>query len=439
MLAMSQLQFSVTLIVLVIGFAVLSALIVKLSRSRFGPSEGPITSQPIAISGQPLARIASESHVVFGNHENPPIDVSICDLPPTGTKPLTLPTATQQAASDWLVKLANLYGLSSGVRRLEIRFSPEVARELGNGKLELMKSAVGSRPLAVNPNDGRVRELATLANGINPVAAATFAWQVLAFATAQKYLSDINKRLENIEHDVGEIRQFLFDNHESELVANYDYLRQVASAIAVGTLTPEDVIVVGIQLEDIERQCSRVMEHSYRGCQRTIDETKAEHSRNWSDLESYIVYSRQQTDKFRPYGRMSLLALSARIVATYLRAALPLNKMIAQNRLGHLRKSIEDFDNFRRSFATKLRDTCDTIDARFKSDVKIDEAKCLAKSEVDSIDTMLAQHQLELGRAIENVEQRLAEADGAKNPLHWYVQIDSENQVTLSYADTVDC
>jgi hypothetical protein len=298
-----------------------------------------------------------------------------------------------------------------------------------------MKSAVGNRPLAVNPNDGRVREIATLVSGINPIAVATFAWQVLAFATAQKYLSDINKRLANIEHGVGEIRQFLFDNHESELVANYGYLRQVASTIERGILSPEDVIIVGGQLEDIERQCSRVMEHSHIGCQRTIDETKTELSRKWSNLESSIQYSQQRADEFRQYGRMSLLALSVRIVATHLRATLPLNKMIARNRVEHLRESVEDYDAFRQSFAKKLRNTCDTIYARFRFGATVEEAKTRAKNYIDCVDDTLIQHEAELRRAIENVAQRLADADEAKISLRWYAQIDSENQVTLSCAD----
>jgi hypothetical protein len=263
-----------------------------------------------------------------------------------------------------------------------------------------MKSAIGNRPLAVNLNGGRAR-----------------AWQVLAFATAQKYPSDINKRLANVQHDVGKIRQFLFENHESEKVANYDYLRQVTSAIATGELSPEDVIIIGSQLEDIERQCSGVMEHSYRGCQRTIDETKAEHSKNIHNLESFIQYSQQRGDEFQQYGRMSLLALSVRIVATYLRATLPLNKMVAHNRVEHLRRSVEEFDSFRRGFGVKLRNTCDTMDAVFGFEATIEESKCLAKSKISSVDEMLAQHRTELGRAIAYVEQQLCQADGLETSL----------------------
>jgi hypothetical protein len=440
---MSPLQFSVLLVALAIGFAVLAVVIVRLARSLVErsqtghsiPTDTEVTSDSPTASSPPLARVGPESHVVFGNRENPSIDVSICSLLPVETKRLTLPIGTQQVASDWLIKLANLYGLSSGVRTLEIRFSSEVARELAKGNLELMRSAIGNRPLAVNPNNGRVREIATLANGVNPVAAATFAWQILAFATAQKYLADINKRLANIEHDVGDIRQFLFDNHESELVASYGYLRQVTSAIAAGKLSFEDVIIIGSQLEDIERQCSRVMEHSYRGCQRTIDETKAEHSKKLHNLESFIQYSQKRGDKFRQYGRMSLLALSVRIVATYLRATLPLDKMIAHNRVEHLRQSVEEFDSFRRSFALKLWNTCDTMDAVFRFEATIEASKCLAKSKIASVDDMLAQKQVELERAIAYVEQRLSQGSGLETPLRWYAQIDSENKVTLSHAN----
>jgi hypothetical protein len=177
------------------------------------------------------------------------------------------------------------------------------------------------------------------------------------------------------------------------------------------------------------------MEHSYRGCQRTIDETKAEHSKNLHNLKSFIQYSQQQGDEFRQYGRMSLLALSVRIVATYLRATLPLNKMIAHNRIEHLRQGVEEFDSFRRGFAVKLRDTCDTMDALFRFEATIEESKCLAKSKVASVDDMLAEHQAELGRAIAYVEQRLSQGDGLETPLRWYAQIDSENKVTLSHAD----
>src|ERR1700694_5291882 len=140
------------------------------------------------------------------------------------------------------------------------------------------------------------------------------------------------------------------------------------------------------------------MEHSYIGCQRTVDDTKSEHSKNWHDLESFIKYSQQRVDEFRRYGQMSLLALSVRIVATYLRATLPLNKMIAHNRVEHLRESVKDYGIFRQSFAKKLLNTCDTIDAKFRFETTIEDAKSRAKSKVNCVDDMLIQHEAELSR-----------------------------------------
>ncbi|WP_433971046.1 hypothetical protein [Tunturiibacter lichenicola] len=238
-----------------------------------------------------------------------------------------------------------------------IRFSPEVARQLKNGQLELMKSALSHKPCAIDPNNAyRIVELGNIVSSINPYSAAAFVWQILAVVTAKKFLADIDSKLAHIGREIHDIRSFLIDAEESELIANYHYLVQITQSALHGNLGPEDVIVIGTQLEDIERQSSRTMHVMLKSGHRRLEGIKPKHGKSLlkKTFKQCIDYSKQETEAFSESSRVCLLALAVRSSATYVRAALPLNKDIATNRLTRIQDDLDSFKKLQSEFIKKL-------------------------------------------------------------------------------------
>lgn len=74
---------------------------------------------------------------------------------------------------------------------------------------------------------GRIVEHGRLVQaGMSPVAGVAIVWQILAIITAQKFLSDINKRLANIESAINEIKGMIDLQEWSKIEGAYKYLAE---------------------------------------------------------------------------------------------------------------------------------------------------------------------------------------------------------------------
>ncbi len=76
----------------------------------------------------------------------------------------------------------------------------------------------------------RVFEVENLQNMINAAAI----WQIASVVVAQKHLTDINKKLDEIKDGVLGISRFLDNQRKSRIRSTYDYLGQVSQAIQGG-------------------------------------------------------------------------------------------------------------------------------------------------------------------------------------------------------------
>ena len=119
----------------------------------------------------------------------------------------------------------------------------------------------GLRASAISA-DKVVRGNATLvsATGINIAAAGIAVWQLLAFVTAQKYLLDINRRLDAIENGIRSIKELMDNERLGKLLGNLKYLHTRASNLFDQDLTESQVTVYVSQFEQIDRECLQIME-----------------------------------------------------------------------------------------------------------------------------------------------------------------------------------
>jgi hypothetical protein len=150
-----------------------------LSRLDTPTSASPQHSEPSLPPHEPLQFPCTpnpEWHIAYGQ-PGANIDVSLCPLPSVESlRKVEMPDIAQRNISDFAIETAKLFGQYTGTRTLAVQFSPEVARQLANGQLELMKSALAHKACAIDPNNGsRIVELGNISPSINPMAAAAFA------------------------------------------------------------------------------------------------------------------------------------------------------------------------------------------------------------------------------------------------------------------------
>lgn len=230
---------------------------------------------------------------------------------------------------------------------------------------------MGHKPIALDPNNShRIVEIGDLVSTMKPVAAVAFAWQVLAVITAQKFMANITRQLAIIGEEVDEIRQFLLDEKEAEIIANHQYLMQITSSVLEAGVSPEEAVVIGTQLEDIERQSSRTLHVAMKSARRRLKSLKQTHGGAFfkKGFEQFVEYSDNERDRFVEYSRLCLLSLSVRCVATYLRAALPLSKSIAKNRLDRVRGDLGSYTALQSNFQRKILSLNETMVARLWQD-----------------------------------------------------------------------
>lgn len=108
-------------------------------------------------------------------------------------------------------------------------FSNKATDGMKNGVYVLLKDRTGKTVsiLKEAKKGGKFVENARLKGGFSPATGALIVWQVLSFITAQKYLRDIDEKLEKICKGIDSIKNFLEDKRTAEIKANLDYIRKI--------------------------------------------------------------------------------------------------------------------------------------------------------------------------------------------------------------------
>jgi hypothetical protein len=117
-----------------------------------------------------------------------------------------------------------------------------------------------------------------------------------------------------------------------------------------------------------------------------------------------VTYARDESTTFSQWGRLCLLALETRTMATYLRAVLPLNKDIARNRLLHLEDDFAQYRKLQEDFRNKLTNTTESMDATFRFSEDIEASKATAKKHIEDVESALSKRLGELAGVITEVE-----------------------------------
>jgi hypothetical protein len=198
-----------------------------------------------------------------------------------------------------------------------LKFSPEVTQGLNKGIYHLQSSVDGVQAVARDAQ-GRIVEHGRLFQaGMSPVAGVAIAWQILAIITAQKFLSDINKRLANIESAINEIKGMIDLQEWSKIEGAYKYLAENLNKLKnIYYLSQEEFNALLFHIEGIIKESGGKLSY-FKGRANTIkNEILNLDHMNFDFLSQKIAeYIKYRSSCFAVY--------QAKMQAYYLKACLP--------------------------------------------------------------------------------------------------------------------
>lgn len=317
--------------------------------------------------------------LIIGDPVNP--DIKIMRFEPDSlmkTEDIPLNIGLKAGIGSLLQQAPNLLSSSSNIvtNSFQLVFKPEVMQGLQNHTYNFMHALEGGiRAKAIDSSgkivgDGRIIETST----INPATTALAVWQVLAIITAQKFLSDINKKLSKISETVESLKDFLENERYGKLMGNLNYLRHLYDTISSYNLKEREINIYAQKIEDIELECDQIMKSLELKFPYILSQAKSinmkgmglkERSENAKNL-----ISKHETS-LKPY----LMAMYVRIAAAKIMCSLPIEKISAQNRLKELDKSILKIVEMNNDFDNNIRKKIPDIGSFWSSPQTNDEYK----------------------------------------------------------------
>jgi hypothetical protein len=249
-----------------------------------------------------------------------------------------------------------------------IHMSAEAAKGLTDGSLNMMEAAGGGfYGSVVDAASGEIVEnVSFVAKGVSKVAVAATIFQILAVATAQYYLPQINRRLAKVESGINDLREHLEAHDRAVLVGAVRHLRTMSAALEGRELDEADFRSELVGLDSTDRDCRRVLEanrENMRRYRRELDGIKLSAVLK-PDFEA-------ATEKAEQYERAALTSLQAAYVRTIVarfRCIVPSDYRLSFTQ-NTLRELSEDLD--------AMRDENGEFSKRFEERIKTETTATL--------------------------------------------------------------
>jgi hypothetical protein len=212
--------------------------------------------------------------------------------------------------------------------RYVVSFSPEVTRELSNGSMELMRSSQGGYyATAVTADGRRIVQTGMSEKAGFPVAAIPgLLWQVAAIATAQKFLSDINKQLARIGEAMEFIKRYLEAERIGTVQASLDRLAEIITAMNSGGWELDDARRWVGMLDDLDLPCSGIVRAGQAQKQDLLQKAANVDIGTFRLKKKAVERAVQNSHDFASHFGLCTSALYVRVAATPVRAALPVGR-----------------------------------------------------------------------------------------------------------------
>ena len=390
------------------------------------------------------------SELVLGDVEHPSAVVEPFEsLPESQLKPLSV-------GKPQLAQLQTIFRHAPGLAKSAttatsntyvLRFPPEVAEGIRNNSLKVMESAEGGLHGVAVDAQGKIVAHGTLesVSRVRPAAVAAGIFNILAIATAQHYLPQINKRLLQVEQGILDIKEHLTSQDRAILVDSLKQLQSLKRLLETGDFQERDVLTGFIGLDTIDRDSGRVLE-AYR-------ESMKRYRGELDGLPLSGVVNPDfaaATDKAAQYEKAALVSLQAMYVKSVIaqfRCALPGSfPRIAQahHSLQELQTDLEAWRKDQTSFARRLterirEDTTvsfdlDDVKELFGDEDTVANQRKKVVSEINERqESMIALHdelQQAIGKAANYTARQLA---NSREPLTLVVKLNEQAEIEQVY------
>ncbi len=430
------------LLAAIVGGVVVAAVVLLVRRSQTRAvqnEEATRETTPALPSGVEAdgGRSAVDA-LVLGPPDRPYITVrraGASDLATTQTSSSRLPPSAQHALAPILKHAPRALGtaldLGTNAQRLVLSFSPETARGLANGTLELTNVASGNGlyGMARDASTKRLVEHGVIATKVNPVAVVSAVWQVAAIVTAQKYLDEINTKLVAVQRGIEDVQSWLDDQAVGRLRAHVRYLCDRTEALAEARVSPAEFQAVVTHLEALDSDARAVAEQMLAQLRRVPAEIE---NQKWKalrgteetvrDATGAIQRAKQRADAFLLAGQVRALLVASG-------GLLDLGGAYAQRALRSLEEDLRTHDELWRAIKKVVEDKMPQLRALFQRE-KIDVAH---RGEVGRI---LGASQAELinaSSALQEFSRRIDEelrARASNEDMQLLVETDERGDVT---------
>ena len=300
--------------------------------------------------------------LILGELENPLVEITPMDFSIGDLMPIEVDSALKTALQPLLQHSSEIFrlGQEMSTKSLRVVFSPEVTRGLSAGSLELVETSRGLLPVARNVSTGRFVQTgkAVAQGGVRLANVAAMSWQILAIATAQHYLGEINERLAKIERGIDDILSWLTEEKKAELRAAIHLLRQYHDAIARGQLHADETAAIYNKFEDIEVTGLAIGELARVELQKRLKELEHLDVRQWTARGDSAERAKQWVKRNREALELVFLAQSCRILACQVKSSLPGNRHLLHPRIEHAQQEVaggvQAFREMRQSLMDKV-------------------------------------------------------------------------------------
>ncbi len=361
----------------------IAGLAVVLFLRRRVSVQGPLAE----LATRPGDSIVTRNRIVFGAADRPLLDIfdqQFLDQRKCEDLPLT---PKIQAGLQNLLPRLPVMGTAVAIAASQtyvLQFAPEVAKGLANGTLTMMRSGMvegGIRASAVDANRTIVGNASLAgASGINVAAASIVAWQLLAFVTAQRYLVDINSRLDAIEKEVCSLIELMENERLGKLLGNLRILQSRAKDLFEDDMSEAQALVYTTELRDIDRECTQIKLALLRQFE---SETRTFANQSFDgglfSVEDAGVKARQGITSAENTVRQCLLATYIRVVVHQCLCAIPIGRHSVNREIcriheehGQFRDPIEEFWSMVEKRVPQLKSTLTrtSTDAKHRQQLK---------------------------------------------------------------------
>ena len=248
--------------------AILILLILKMSNNAVGRSvefneSSPVPTNQAAIT---VHNPVCQPGIVRDTEPNPEAENSISlhelfeleEIPATELNVYERPQEVSPSSS-YLQVLGEFVKATGNYKQVgqtfKICFKPEIEEGLRNGTFELMNWAGGKQLTAVHSAQRKViagNGWVESARADKLIALTSLAWQGMAIITAQKFLADINKSLEEIKSSIDGLKEIHDAEIEGKIIGWQSYIKQAAERLA-GNINITEKSTIAAQLETVHR------------------------------------------------------------------------------------------------------------------------------------------------------------------------------------------